>query len=55
MLLMAEKGLTLDEVCAKGDLSKQIVYHLKYAKLCSPLTIYKLSKALDVPVDHFFD
>jgi hypothetical protein len=54
MLLMAEKGLTLDEVCAKGELSKQRVYHLKYAKLCSPLIIHKLAKAFEIPVEHFF-
>jgi len=54
MLLMAEKGLTLDEVCSKGGLKRQTVYHLKYARLCSPLTIHKLAKAFDVPVDFFF-
>ena len=54
MLLMAEKGLTLNEVCSKGGLKRQTVYHLKYARLCSPLTIHKLAKAFDVPVDFFF-
>ena len=54
-LAMAEKGVTATELAEKTGLRRQSIYQLRKAKWHHPITIYKLAKALDLPVSFFLN
>jgi len=54
-VLMARQGLTLTQLATKAGMVRQSIYQLKKAKHHRLTTIHKLAKALDTPVEHFFE
>ena len=52
---MAKKGLRVEELAEKSDLSTNTIYRLNARKMILPVTIHKLAKALDLDSDIFFD
>jgi putative transcriptional regulator len=51
-----EKGLTQEELADKIGVAKQNISRIeRYGAMPTAYTLHKISKALDVPVDEFFN
>jgi len=54
-LLQAERNLSNKDLAGKMGMRPQNIPRLKKAKGIRVQTIYKLSKAFEIPVSYFFD
>ncbi len=55
LLLLAMKNMSIAEVVEKSGLSRGTVSAVKAGKSCTYITIGKLAKALDVPVQDLIE
>lgn len=53
--LQAENGISLSELSTLTGMSRQTLYRVKKSKMPHMVTIHRLAKAFNVPVDYFFD
>jgi len=53
--IMAEKDINASGLAQRAGVSRGAIYYMKRAERPSPRTVFKLAKALDVPVSEFYD